>query len=77
MPVCNIAKSEKLFEALDTTTENHGLLWTNVVSFSFDSAKCNGVHNSAQPSPIKTENSFSLGCLCHLGKLCATAALKT
>lgn len=38
MPICNIATAEKLFEALDTTMENHGLPWTNVVGFASDSA---------------------------------------
>ena len=47
MPICNIATAEKLFEALNTTMENHGLQWNNVVGFASDSASVMiVVHNS-------------------------------
>ena len=79
MPTCNIATAEKLFEALDTTMENRGLPWNNVVGFASDSASVMvGVHNSVL-SRVRSKQPrvFSLGCLCHLANLCATSALKT
>ena len=77
MLIYNIAKAEKLFQALDTMMENRGLLWTNLVGLLFDSANvmvC--VRNSTKLNPILTDKSFCLGCLCNLANLCATAALK-
>ena len=79
MPTCNIATAEKLFEALDTMMENRSLPWANVVGFASDSASVMvGVNNSVL-SRVRSKQPrvFSLGCLCHLANLSATAALKT
>ena len=76
MPMCNTATAEKLFEALNTTMENHRLPWNNVVGFASDSASVMvGVHNSVLSCvQSKQPGVFSLGCLCHLANLCATSA---
>ena len=64
--------------------KNRWLLWTNVTSFTSDSASVMvGVHNSVHNSVLSQVQSkqprvfISLGCLCNLANLCATAALKT
>ena len=75
MPVCNIATAENLFEALDTTMEDHGLPWNNVVGFAFDSASVMvGKRNSVLSRVIiQQPNVFFMGCVCHLAALCAAA----
>lgn len=79
MPVCNVATGEKLFDAIDTELRSHDIPWCNVVGFCSDSASVMlGARNSVlsrvqQRSP----NIFSLGCICRLANLCASATLKT
>ena len=77
-PICNIATGETLFQALETALQSRSIPWQNVIGFASDSAsvmvgKQNSVLSRVRECQPKV---FSLGCMCHLAALCATAALK-
>ena len=78
MPVCNIATAEVLFNALAQELESRNIPWSNVIGYASDTASIMvGVRNSVLSRPrSKQPKLFSLGCLCHLAALCASAALK-
>jgi hypothetical protein len=78
MPVCNIATAAALFEALSKELESRNLPW-NVIGYASDTCSVMvGAHNSVLSRlREKQPKVFSLGCLCHLAALCATAAIKT
>ena len=77
-PVCNIATGESLFQALETTLQSQSIPWKNVIGFASDSASVMvGKRNSVLSRVRECQpDVFSLGCMCHLAALCATAALK-
>lgn len=78
MPVCNIATTCALFDALAHEIESRNIPWSNVIRYRSDTASVMvGIRNSVL-SRLRTKqpNIFSLGCLCHLAALCAVAALK-
>lgn len=79
MPVCNIATAEAHFEALSKELESRSLLWSNVIGYASDTCSVMvGAYNSVLSRlREKQPKVFSLGCLCHLAALCATAAIKT
>lgn len=78
MPVCNVATAESLFSAIEGEFESRNIPWSNMIGYASDT--CNvmvGKHNSVLSRLLqKQPKLFSLGCLCHLGALCAAAALK-
>ena len=78
MPVCNVSTAEALFDAMAQELHSRNIPWSNVVGFMSDTANVMvGAHNSVL-SRVKEQQPhvFSLGCLCHLAALCATAAIK-
>ena len=77
-PVCNIATGQPLFQALEATLQSRSIPWENVIGFASDSASVMvGIRNSVLSRVRERQpNVFSLGCVCHLAALCATAALK-
>ena len=77
-PVCNIATGQTLFQALEATLQSRSIPWENVIGFASDSASVMvGIRNSVLSRVRERQpNVFSLGCVCHLAALCATAALK-
>ena len=79
MPVCNIATAQSLFNAIEEAFESRNIPWTNMIGYASDTASVMvGKHNSVLSRLLlKQPKLFSLGCLCHLGALCAAAALKT
>ena len=78
MPVCNIATAEVLFNALAQELESRNIPWSNVIGYASVTASVMvGIRNSVLSRlRSKQPKLFSLGCLCHLAALCASAALK-
>ena len=78
MPVCNVSTAEALFDALAQELESRDIPWSNIVGYASDTASVVvGAHNSVLSRLCEQQpNVFSLGCLCHLAALCATAAIK-
>ena len=70
---------QSLFDALSHELASHGIPWSNVIGFASDSASVMvGRRNSVLSRVCEQQpDVFSLGCLCHLAALCATAGLKT
>ncbi len=78
MPVCNIATGASLFTVIEHEFESREIPWGNMIGFASDTASVMvGRRNSVLSRLLdKQPRLFSLGCLCHLGALCAVAALK-
>ena len=78
MPVCNIATGQSLFTAIEQEFDSCKIPWDNMIGFASDTASVMvGKHNSVLSRLLgKQPKLFSLGCLCHLGALCAAAAIK-
>ena len=79
MPICNIiATAESLFNALSHELESRHIPWENLVGYASDTANVMvGKRNSVLSRILqKQPKLFSLGCVCHLAALCASAALK-
>ena len=77
-PVCNIATGETLFQALEATLQSRSIPLKNVIGFAHDSASVIVGRRNSVLSRVREHQPevFSLGCVCHLAALCATAALK-
>ena len=77
-PVCNIATGDTFFQALEATLQSRSIPWHNAIGFASDSASVMvGIRNSVLSRVRERQPKiFSLGCMCHLAALCATAALK-
>ena len=78
MLVCNVATAQTLFDVLAHELESHNVPWTNIIGFASDTASVMvGKRNSVLSRLLeKQPKLFSLGCLCHLAALCASAAMK-
>ena len=75
MPVCNIATSDVLFTAIEKEFGSRKIPWSNMVGYASDTASVMvGRRNSVLSRLLQKQP--SLGCLCHLGTLCAAAAIK-
>ena len=78
MPVCNIATAESLFTAIEREFDSCKIPWRNMIGYASDTASVMVGRNNSVLSRLlnKQPKLFSLGCLCHLGALCAAASLK-
>ena len=78
MPVCNVATAQSLFTTIEEEFESRGIPWSNMIGYASDTASVMvGKNNSVWSRLLRKQPKlFSLGCLCHLGALCAAAALK-
>ena len=67
-----------MFDILTQELESRGIPWDNLIRFASDTASIMvGKHNSVLSRILdKQSKVFSLGCVCHLAALCATAGLK-
>ena len=78
MPVCNISTAQSLFAAIEQEFISREIPWSNMIRYaSYTASVMVGKRNSVLSRLLdKQPKLFSLGCLCHLGALCAAAALK-
>lgn len=78
MPVCNIATAQSLFTAIEQSLTPVKIPWSNMIGYASDTASVMvGKRNSVLSRLLdKHPKLFGLGCPCHLGALCAAAALK-
>lgn len=69
---------QSLFSALAHELESRDIPWKNVVGYASDTANVMvGKRNSVLSRILKKQPKvFSLGCVCHLAALCASATLK-
>jgi len=76
LPVCNVATAQSFFSVLVREIESRNIPWTNVIGFASGTASVMaGKRNSVFIRLIEKQHKlFSLGCLCHLAALCASAA---
>ena len=67
MPVCNIATSQALFNALDEVFKRRAIPWQNVIGFGSDSASImTGKNNSVLSRVLDRQPKvFSMACMCH------------
>ena len=63
---------------LENELQSQNIPWSNLIGYASDTASVMvGAHNSVLSRvQEKLPGIFSLGCLCHLAALCATAAIK-
>ena len=75
----NINTAQELFAATEREFEMRKIPWHNMIGYSSDTASvmCGKINSVLSRLHSKQPKLFSLGCLCHLGALCAAAALKT
>lgn len=75
IPVCNSSIAEALFGVLENELQSRNIPWSNLIGYASDTASVMvGAHNSVLSRvQEKHPGVFSLGCLCHLAALCATA----
>lgn len=78
MPVCNIATGETMFEVISEELDSRSIPWDHLIGYASDTASVMvGKHNSVLSRILqKRPKVFSLGFVCHLAALCATAGLK-
>ena len=78
MPVCNVATAQSLFTTIEEEFKSCSIPWSNMIGYASDTASVMVGKNNSVLSRLlrKQPKLFSLGCLCHLGALCAAAALK-
>ena len=78
MPVCNIAKTQTLFNCMDTVISKRGIPWSNAIGFASESESVIIRNPSSALSRVceRQPNIFSMACLWHLAALSAAAGLK-